>query len=486
MLALTLFLAISSILLSLLLTPIIRDEFLRRGWVDEPDLVRKTHTTPVPRIGGLAIFAAYVFTFLLALALPFGTAEYFQKLPTNVSGITLAITIVFLVGLLDDLINLKPWQKALGITVAAGVAFQSGVKVQFFNSEWGVYLALPITILWLVGCSNAFNLIDGMDGLAAGIGVVSTVTMLIAAISQQNSMLVLLTVPLVGVLFGFLRYNFNPASVFLGDCGSLTLGFTLACFGALWSQKAATLLGLTAPLLALSIPIADVALAILRRYLRNQPIFQGDAAHIHHRLLRRGMTVRHATLMLYGVCALAAVASLVVTTFQQKTLGGIVVIAFGIAVLAAIQQLKYTEFSVVRQLLFTNNFRRYVDTHTRFAGFEEKMEAAQTVGALWDVIREGVRQFHFLGARLSVDGVVYEDLPANLNQTQHWQLRIPLPESQHANFYRSFGEEISPLMINVFVVAIETNLRRITTQQGNLGSLDYPKKIVIGAQAKQA
>lgn len=482
MLALVLFLFISATLLSLVLTPVIRDVFQRRGWVDQPDQIRKTHLIAVPRIGGIAIFAAYSITFAFAFLLPFNIRAYPSTLSTNVTGIMIAITIVFLTGLLDDLHNLRPWQKFSGIGIAALIAFQSGVKVQFLNCDWSTYATLPITLLWLVGCANAFNLIDGMDGLASGIGLVSTLTMLIAAMTQSHLMLILLTVPLLGVLLGFLRYNFNPASVFLGDCGSLTLGFTLGCFGALWSQKAATLLGLTAPLFALSVPIVDVALAIVRRFLRNQPIFQGDAAHIHHRLLGRGLTVRRAALILYGVCALASVASLVVTTFQQKTVGSIVVVGFGVFIWAAIQQLKYTEFSVVRNLLFTNNFRHYVDTHTRFASFEEKLSESVTIEELWSVISESVHQFHFLGARLSINGVVYENLPADLGRTQHWQLRIPLPESQHANFYRSFGEEISPLMINVFVVAIESNIRRVLNQNSAVAEREFSGPVGLEAQ----
>ena len=165
-------------------------------------------------------------------------------------------------------------------------------------------------MVWLVGCTNAFNLIDGMDGLAAGVGLVATVTMLLAALTQNNLPLVLATIPLAGCLLGFLRYNFSGASVYLGDCGSLSLGFLLGCFGALWSDKSVTLVALTVPLLAVSIPLLDVVLSIVRRFLRNRPIFQADRGHIHHRLLDRGLSPRSAVLTMYGLCGLVAVVSL--------------------------------------------------------------------------------------------------------------------------------------------------------------------------------
>src|SRR5947208_10567281 len=152
--------------------------------------------------------------------------------------------------------------------------------------------SFPITVGWLVVCSNAFNLIDGMDGLATGVGLFAAFTTLAAALLQNNALLALATAPLVGALLAFLRYNFNPASIFLGDCGSLTIGFLLGCFAAVWSQKSATLLGMTAPVMALSVPLLDTGIAVVRRFLRRQPIFSADRNHLHHRLLDRGFSSR--------------------------------------------------------------------------------------------------------------------------------------------------------------------------------------------------
>ena len=162
--------------------------------------------------------------------------------------------------------------------MAACIAYAVGVQVSgiagYLAPGW---LSLPLTVLWLVACTNAFNLIDGVDGLASGVGLLAAFTTLAAALLQNNAALALATAPLVGALLAFLRYNFNPASIFLGDSGSLTIGFVLGCFGAIWSQKSATLLGMTAPLMALSIPLLDTALAVVRRFLRHQPIFKGGS-----------------------------------------------------------------------------------------------------------------------------------------------------------------------------------------------------------------
>ena len=182
-----------------------------------------------------------------------------------------------IIGILDDLIGIEPWHKLIGQIIAGGLAYWAGIHVQGFGGyNLGPWWSIPLTILWLVGCTNAINLIDGIDGLATGVALFATCTTLIAALLQHNLALALAVVPLAGCLLGFLRYNFNPATIFLGDSGSLFIGFLLGYFSVLWSQKAATMLGMTAPLIALSVPLLDTGLAIFRRFLRRQPIFGAD------------------------------------------------------------------------------------------------------------------------------------------------------------------------------------------------------------------
>ena len=174
------------------------------------------------------------------------------------------------------------------------------------------WLSTPATVLWLVLCANSLNLIDGLDGLACGIGLFATATALLAAGVQHNISLAYAVIPLFGALLGFLRYNFNPARIFLGDSGSLFVGFLLGCFGLLWTEKSATLLGLTAPLMVFAIPLLDTTLAIVRRFLHNKPIFSADRGHIHHRLLARGLAPQKVVLLLYACCAVGALCSVAV------------------------------------------------------------------------------------------------------------------------------------------------------------------------------
>jgi UDP-GlcNAc:undecaprenyl-phosphate/decaprenyl-phosphate GlcNAc-1-phosphate transferase len=307
-----LFLAFASFILSLLLTPLVRNVFRRLGIVDEPDKARKFHQRAIPRVGGVAIALSCALAFgVLLLTNLKGGAIVSDALPLA-WGLLPAAGLVFAVGLLDDLIGLKPVHKLLGQVAASLVAFYAGIHINAVGGQnFGHWWSLPVTVLWLVACMNAMNLIDGVDGVAAGVGLFATATSLVAALMQHNVELALATLPLAGCLLGFLRYNFNPASIFLGDCGSLFIGFLLGCYGVLWSQKSATMLGMVAPLMAFSIPLLDTSLAIARRLLRKESIFHGDRGHIHNRLLDRGLSPRKVAFLLYGTCAIAALFSLV-------------------------------------------------------------------------------------------------------------------------------------------------------------------------------
>ena len=322
------------------------------------------------------------------------------------------------------------------------------------------WLSFVVTVIWLVGCTNAFNLIDGMDGLAAGVGFVASVTMLVAALTQSNLPLALATMPLAGCLLGFLRYNFNGASVFLGDSGSLLIGFMLGCYGALWSEKSVTLVALTVPLLAVSIPLIDVILSILRRYLRNRPIFQADRGHIHHRLLDLGLSPKNAVLTIYGVCALVALLSLVASALHNQ-FSGLIVIVFGGAVWIGIRQLDYTEFASASRMFLGGKFRRIIDVETRVADFESSLSKAATLEDCWEQIRLGSQGFGFHEVRMSLNGRVFEETCAGPSKPR-WQLRIPLSDAQYVNFSRDFDSDMNPLVLSAFVEAVQRGLEART------------------------
>jgi UDP-GlcNAc:undecaprenyl-phosphate GlcNAc-1-phosphate transferase len=456
-------LGVLSVVLALLVTPLVRD-YVGKYFLDHPDGVRKKHGSPVPRVGGIAIVVSYVITFAIALALPFTYTQHLHHELPNILSLTLVASVVFFTGVLDDLIGLAAWQKLLGIAGASVLAYVAGIHVDIRMLTWlpaWPWLGFAITVVWLVGCSNAFNLIDGMDGLAAGVGLLATITMLLAALTQNNLPLILATMPLAGCLLGFLRYNFSGASVYLGDCGSLSLGFLLGCFGALWSEKSVTLVALTVPLLAVSIPLLDVVLSIMRRFLRNRPIFQADRGHIHHRLLDRGLSPKSAVLTIYGLCALVAVLSLLVSALHNQ-FSGLIVILFCGAAWIGIRQLDYAEFASASRMLFGGKFRRIIDVETRLKDFEAILAKAESVEECWGHIRTGSRDFGFHEVRMSLNGKLFEDLHSDAGKPR-WQLRIPLPDSQYVNFYRGFDSDMNPLLISAFVEAVQRGLEARNT-----------------------
>ncbi len=224
-------LGLSSFLFAFILTPLTRDVFARLGFVDDPTGGRKLHSAPVPRVGGVAIAISIALSLGLTAAAGIWTPFLYNPSIQLLIKLLPSAAVIFLIGLLDDLTTLKPWQKLLGQLLGAVLAYASGLQVMgiagYATPSW---VSLPVTVAWLLLCTNAFNLIDGVDGLATGAGLFATLTMLLAGVLEKNSALLLATVPLGAALLGFLRYNFNPATVFLGDCGSL--------FDGLWNGRA--------------------------------------------------------------------------------------------------------------------------------------------------------------------------------------------------------------------------------------------------------
>ena len=226
-----LWLGFRAFLISLVLTPICRDVFRSYGVVDRPDQARKVHRYPIPRVGGLAIAASYLLAYIVVR--PEEGSPLAQQL-SLVWKLLPGAALVFALGLLDDLFDLRAWYKLGGQLAAAGLAYWSGVRILYIaGTSTDAWWNLPLTILWLLACMNAFNLVDGLDGLAAGVGLFATLTVFIAAIMQHNMVLAVATFPLAGALLGFLCYNFNPATIFLGDSGSLLIGFFLGCYAVM-------------------------------------------------------------------------------------------------------------------------------------------------------------------------------------------------------------------------------------------------------------
>lgn len=450
-----------SVLMTLVLTPFVRDSIGKFGFLDHPDGVRKKHTTAVPRVGGIAIAVAYVGTFAIAFLLPFSYSFVMRRALPTILQLAMVASVVFLTGVLDDLVGLSAWQKLLGIGGAASLAYVAGIRVDVhllnFLPAWP-WLGFVITVVWLIGCTNAFNLIDGMDGLASGVGLVATLAMLIAALTQGNMPLALATMPLAGCLLGFLRYNFNPASVFLGDSGSLLIGFLLGCYGALWSEKSVTLIALTVPLLALSIPLMDVFLSITRRFLRNKPIFAPDRGHIHHRLLDRGLSPKKAVLTIYGFCSVVAILSLLMSAMHSR-FSGLIVIAFCATAWFGIRHLEYGEFATAGRLFLQGRFRKIIDSETRLLDFEKALGQATSVEDCWKELVHWSREFGFVGVQMTTRNAVLEDFGAHDGKGV-WELRIALANSQYVTFFRDMDSEAGSLVLSELVGSVQRGLEK--------------------------
>jgi UDP-GlcNAc:undecaprenyl-phosphate GlcNAc-1-phosphate transferase len=483
-----------SLVLSVLLTPLLRGLALRRGWVDKPDNNRKLHKVPIPRIGGVPIMLAYAGSLSILLLLDPTRSVPVHAHLTVAWSLLLPAFLVFIIGLLDDVLTLQPWEKIATEIFAALLAYLGGIRIhEFLWYPVPSYVGLPLTVAWLVGCTNAFNLIDGLDGLATGIGLVAALTTLGAGFLQGDAVLVTATAPLAGALLGFLIFNFNPASIFLGDGGSLWVGFMLACFGVIWSEKSVTVMSITAPMMALSIPLLDTALSIARRFLRRQPIFRADRGHIHHRLVDRGLSPRRAVLLLYCAGGIGASFSLLQSAAPSGT-RALVAAVFCVLVWSGIRYLGYREFALAANLLRQNTFRSMLQSNYSLQGYEESFTAAQTVDDCWCIVRAVAREFGFTYVRLRLGDRRYEE-QLNTSPNAHWVLHIPVSDSEYVLFKYQFDASavlaISPLanLLHRSLSAKKTDFvlqvtaSNGTIQIGNLNVDSSPTEASLSANA---
>ncbi|MBI2686001.1 MAG: undecaprenyl/decaprenyl-phosphate alpha-N-acetylglucosaminyl 1-phosphate transferase [Acidobacteria bacterium] len=449
-------LAFSSFLLALVLTPLIRDFSVRRGWVDTPDQRRKMHRSPIPRTGGAAVVLAYLGAYGVLLAIGFrgGSLVDLQM----VARMAPAVLVILAVGLYDDLYGLTAWKKLAGQLIAAGVAFASGVQMHGI-AGWVFpgWAELPATLIWMVMVTNAVNLIDGMDGLATGVTLFATLTIVTSGLQANNIALCMAVIPLAGALLGFLRYNFNPATIFLGDCGSLTIGFLLACIGIFWSQKSVTILGVTAPLLALAIPLLDSGLAVMRRFLRRQSIFDADRGHVHHRLLDRGLSVRQAALLLYGVSLVFAILSLV-SSVVRDSYAGVILVLFGAVTWIGIQSLGYVEINMAGRLLLGGGFRRALVCQLIIRNFDESLRLAADSNAVWIAVRDTAREIGFHQIDMQLNGEQFCVRLAAGSICPEWTAEVPLPDGDYVRLTRPFAVETHQAAMGPFLDALRKGL----------------------------
>jgi UDP-GlcNAc:undecaprenyl-phosphate GlcNAc-1-phosphate transferase len=377
---------------SLALTPLVRILAIRLGAVDQPG-ERKIHTGLIPRLGGLSVVMSAALAFLATYAIEevAGRGGHIQPgvwLPVMVGG-----TLVLVVGVWDDLRPAPAWVKFLFQAAAAGVAMWLGIRIERISFFGGVgfelgSLALPITFLWIVGLTNAFNLVDGLDGLAAGLASIAAGASAAIFLLRGDVNDAMLLLALLGALLGFLRYNFNPATIFLGDSGSLFVGYVLAVTAITGSQKGATTLAVVIPLLVFGLPIVDTLLSMVRRLVGGLRLahparvplkerlrgagrmFQADQRHIHHRLVDLGFSHRNAVLVLYGLAfALSALA--LISVLAQYRNAGIILIVFGLATYIGIHRLGYEEIKFLKTGTLLRWYEQLGFSRLFFLGFAD-------------------------------------------------------------------------------------------------------------------
>lgn len=290
-------------LISYVLTPYIKTLAFKIGAIDKPDN-RKVHKKIMPRLGGLAIYIAFMAGVISSL-----------ELTWDIVGILIGGTVIVIVGVLDDKYQLPAKVKLLGQIVAACILVLFDIRIEWLNNPFGGYfyldtfISVPLTIFWVISFTNVVNLIDGLDGLAAGVSAIASVTVILVAVQMGYFHIAVMTAALAGGIIGFIRYNFNPATIFMGDTGSMFIGYMLAAVSVYGAVKTAATIALIVPAIALGLPIMDTAFAIMRRYTNGRPIFQPDKGHLHHRLLAMGMNQKQAVLLMYGISAVLGIAA---------------------------------------------------------------------------------------------------------------------------------------------------------------------------------
>lgn len=413
---------------ALLATPVVRELARHYGIVDSPDGFRKTHAAEIPLAGGYAIlFAFAVPAALMLLADIGGLSQLLSGHERSLVTLGLGAVVVVLMGGLDDICNLKPRWKFLFQIVAATFAYFGGFAIGRVSLPFGGALDLgifsyPVTLFWFLGCMNAINFLDGLDGLAAGVGLFTSITIGLVSLLLGHHFCLFLSLCLAGAILGFLIYNFNPASVFLGDAGSMLIGFLLGGLSVIGSIKAEATVALLIPFTALGLPVLDTGLAILRRWSHRLPLAAADRKHIHHTLLSLGLSHRSVVLTLYSFClALGGVALLI-------TAGRSALAVFFLASLALIASVSTRVFGIVDFHAIYERVRSDWEERRRggLAGLETEkrlhaMNQASSANELWEqaIYVFSILQMSRAAAEISLNGKKWTFSWANSNPQQH-------------------------------------------------------------------
>ncbi len=373
-----------------MLTPFIRAVAHRRGFLDHALTSRKQHGRPIPRLGGIAIVAAFYAPLVALLFVDSEVGHRFLEDRAKAFGLFAGGLAIAALGVWDDLRGADAKAKFTVQFAVAGAMYALGFRIDHIASPLGGtvplgWLGLPFTLLWIAGVVNAMNLLDGLDGLAGGVALIAVSTTFAMSVLNGQPLMILFTAALAGAVLGFLFYNFNPASIFMGDTGSMFLGFVLATTAIQTNHKSSTAVAIVVPIIALGVPILDTLLAMTRRAARGAPLFSADRGHIHHRLIDLGLSHRQAVLVLYGVSVILGLVALGLTYASSSQATWALLGLSGVAYLM-LRQLGYISLEKTQRVL--RDRRRNAELRAAVRRLGECLRAAPDVSAVWGCIRD--------------------------------------------------------------------------------------------------
>ena len=490
---------ITALVSSLFGTYAVRKWALRRGYVDHPDAERRIHKLPTPNVGGTAVAFATTATFVgwSFFVVPGGAAR------PDILAMLFGGLLIFAIGFWDDTRRLSANAKLVLQFVVATGAFFGGVQILGVNfggiweSQLSVVMSFAVTTVWIVGTTNAFNLIDGSDGVAAGAALFAAVSLGVVFGLNADPLGALMATILVGTCLGFLFFNFPPASIFLGDSGSLFLGFSLASLAVITTEKTATLIAIAIPVVAFGVPLLDTVIAIVRRFLRHEPIFGADRGHIHHRLSNLGHSPRGVALLLYIAFAGCASLSMLLAAPGRTTVLPVFVVAAAVLILG-VQRLNIPELAELTRVIGRGFQQRAVISHNlRVYSASEAVSSAADGPSLSGALQRAFGGSEFsrlevwvlsdLGAGLEGTSGVSRDGPGYLlaltfehliHPEHEIELRIPIFEGglgvgRLSLFRTAEGERLytdARLIARRLVPSLVSGLRRIATR-GDVGQI---------------
>ena len=427
--------------LVLLVTPLVIRSAGALKLYDAPDGGRKSHETPVPRLGGVAVWLCAT---AVGCVLFLHTSPHFVTPGPEgdaqlrvLAGALIGSGLLFLTGLVDDVRGLTPAVKGIAQVVAAGIAYLFGANLPAVALGYGVGVPLgifeaPLVLLWIVGVTNAFNFIDGLNGLAGGIAVVACAAIFVAGLALGNLVVLMPAVLLGGALIGFLHFNFPRARIFLGDSGSMSIGFLLAVLSLHASKNSAGAILVIIPLLAVFVPLMDGALAIVRRWLRHVPVSGADARHIHHRLLALGIGQRRTAWILWGLAAgMAGFGLLMALTapFVATSIAIFGLVAVSVLLIYGTNLLSYHEFMVAGEVLLSApaRARRVITDQILALDLAALLEEARTPDEVAQILSKAANQFGFMAMELRGENINADASTDERVNSDEWAWRLDYP-----------------------------------------------------------